>query len=713
MRKDKPQFDDPDGCPLLPPGMPAPAAWVRISQLYEKIAAPEIVTPLAADALPTARSPFAGVQLPSAASLFGAALLAHFQLVANMHAHAPAGCFLWEQIFPSAKNRPAYNPSGRYMVRLFHHNRWRKVVVDDKVPVDEAGLSMLPISAAPNEVWPLVLGKALLKVFSGQPIAAGGALILHALTGWFPTSAATSTARMAVAAAAFDAEGGDALEAHPWVQCMLPRHLQHHHAHSTALPAPFAAFAYTAPSIVVRVADATASAEAADSAAASATAAAVSKYANAFQLIVHGSLAPPPSPPSESAAAPAPDAAGADAAAAASAAAAAAAATATVVAEPDAAATISETAFTLVNLTTGARTVEEDHRVADALVSAHNHESDSSELHSSLPSSSPEIFLLYPSAAAFPASGAFEEIADDKDVASSSFSAFNQTILSRAAPVSQQQCGSLRLVLLAQAVETSASAGPGGGNNGVAAAAAAAAGAKPPASARGAAPAAAAAAAPVPALAIGGGSATARAANASNRVAVTIESLLYPSSGAKDAAAVVARHTLFAAAATADASFCSFWLDLPPYLPAASAQYLELVAKIEDANAAAAAAHAAAVAAAAESGAEAPPALAEPAPLPTAPALPPQLYRIVVHSTRGYSLSVCAATEGAALVAADRVSAFDANAAPPASARGSPPPLSNAICAFDEGKCGVSGAAAARVWQVRCAALICEFEGRF
>lgn len=165
VRKDKPAFDDPDGCPLLPPGSPAPAAWVRISQLYEKVAAPEIVTPPAADAPPSARSTFAGLQLPSASSLFGAALMAHFQLVANMHAHVPAGCLLWEHVFPSAKNRPAYNPSGRYMVRLFHHNRWRKVVVDDKVPVDEAGASMLPISANGNEVWPLVLGKALLKVF--------------------------------------------------------------------------------------------------------------------------------------------------------------------------------------------------------------------------------------------------------------------------------------------------------------------------------------------------------------------------------------------------------------------------------------------------------------------------------------------------------------------------------------------------------------------
>ena len=64
--------------------------------------------------------------------------------------------------------------------------------------------------------------------------------------------------------------------------------------------------------------------------------------------------------------------------------------------------------------------------------------------------------------------------------------------------------------------------------------------------------------------------------------------------------------------------------------------------------------------------------------------------------------SVCAATAGTPLLAADQIAAFDANAAPPASARGpASSSLPNAICAFDEGKCSVGGAAAARVWQVR------------
>jgi hypothetical protein len=69
------------------------------------------------------------------------------------------------------------------------------VIVDDKVPVDDAGMSMLPVSAAPNEVWPLVLGKALLKVFryacgsDGEGVNSHQEIVKYADIGLRPVSA--------------------------------------------------------------------------------------------------------------------------------------------------------------------------------------------------------------------------------------------------------------------------------------------------------------------------------------------------------------------------------------------------------------------------------------------------------------------------------------------------------------------------------------------
>ena len=63
------------------------------------------------------------------------------------------GSFLWELIYPMAKpsgskdkdkdteSRPVHNPAGRYIVRLFYLNRWRKVLIDDRVYLLFAGFS--------------------------------------------------------------------------------------------------------------------------------------------------------------------------------------------------------------------------------------------------------------------------------------------------------------------------------------------------------------------------------------------------------------------------------------------------------------------------------------------------------------------------------------------------------------------------------------------
>jgi hypothetical protein len=133
-----------------------------------------------------------GLQLGCATPV-GEALLAHMQLALCMKERFAPDTFLWENIWPHENGRVVYNPSGRYVVRVFYHNRWRKVTIDDKVPVDAEGLALLPTSNNSTEIWPLLLGKALFKVFSGQPIADGGVLLLQALTGWCPASVPPSS----------------------------------------------------------------------------------------------------------------------------------------------------------------------------------------------------------------------------------------------------------------------------------------------------------------------------------------------------------------------------------------------------------------------------------------------------------------------------------------------------------------------------------------
>ena len=43
---------------------------------------------------------------------------------------------------------------------------WRKITVDDFVPCDENGSVLLPTTKKENELWPLLLCKALIKVAS-------------------------------------------------------------------------------------------------------------------------------------------------------------------------------------------------------------------------------------------------------------------------------------------------------------------------------------------------------------------------------------------------------------------------------------------------------------------------------------------------------------------------------------------------------------------
>jgi hypothetical protein len=71
----------------------------------------------------------------------------------------------WEYIYPKGKDGlPTYNVAGKYIIKLFWMGCWRKVVVDDRLPIDSNGKSLVIMSPAGNELWPALLTKAIMKL---------------------------------------------------------------------------------------------------------------------------------------------------------------------------------------------------------------------------------------------------------------------------------------------------------------------------------------------------------------------------------------------------------------------------------------------------------------------------------------------------------------------------------------------------------------------
>lgn len=99
----------------------------------------------------------------------------------------------WDCIYPKGKDGlPTYNPSGKYAVKLYWLGAWRKIVVDDRIPVNATGQPLLVVSPNPQEFWSLILTKAILKLacMSYKEVRGSSEMgdfdVYHCLKGWIP-----------------------------------------------------------------------------------------------------------------------------------------------------------------------------------------------------------------------------------------------------------------------------------------------------------------------------------------------------------------------------------------------------------------------------------------------------------------------------------------------------------------------------------------------
>lgn len=164
-------FEDPDGdLTLSQKQLKSFGGWKRISELANNPQMVELVSPLNI------------VQDVIADCSFVASLCITAAFQRKHKKRLITDC-----IYPrDAHEKPIYNPSGKYMVKLFYNGISRKVIVDDRLPCDKNGKLMCTYSKA-AEFWPSIIEKAYMKLMGGYDFPGSNSSIdLQTLTGWIP-----------------------------------------------------------------------------------------------------------------------------------------------------------------------------------------------------------------------------------------------------------------------------------------------------------------------------------------------------------------------------------------------------------------------------------------------------------------------------------------------------------------------------------------------
>ena len=99
---------------------------------------------------------------------------------------------IWAKIYPQKNGVPIYNKNGHYIVKLHHMGKLRAIEIDDRIPLSERDEYFFPRSDNLEELWPALLTKALLKLYSYKIISnkfeeIGDPEPFYALTGYVPT----------------------------------------------------------------------------------------------------------------------------------------------------------------------------------------------------------------------------------------------------------------------------------------------------------------------------------------------------------------------------------------------------------------------------------------------------------------------------------------------------------------------------------------------
>lgn len=101
---------------------------------------------------------------------------------------------IWERIYPQQNGSPVLSPSGKYWVKLRFMGKERLIEIDDRIPCCTRSKPLFARTQNPQEIWPQLLMKALLKVYSYKWYSSsaqyeteiGDGSIIYSLTGLIP-----------------------------------------------------------------------------------------------------------------------------------------------------------------------------------------------------------------------------------------------------------------------------------------------------------------------------------------------------------------------------------------------------------------------------------------------------------------------------------------------------------------------------------------------